>query len=102
MSNIVTQLNTIEKKAFWGLCLVSVSLLFFYGYFVNSTVLNIVERRNIQNELEVLSSTFSTLESKYLALAAKIDIEFAYILGFTEAQNVKFVTKTGLAFTPPR
>jgi len=97
MTKVFQQLDTIEKRIFWGLCATILVLLFMYGYFVNTTVLNIVERKNLEEGLESLRSTFSSLESEYLALTGKIDTEFAKSLGFNETKNVKFVTRTGFA-----
>ena len=75
MRRKVAQLNnSFEKEIFWGLLSILVVMSLLYAYFVNSTVLNIVERKSINNEIIVLSSHVSEMESEYFDLSNKICI----------------------------
>ena len=86
-------INNLKKKLFWFL---TVSLFFsiiFYTYLVNQTVLNIVERENIQDEITTLNSKISELEFRYIALKNNINLEYAHSLGFVNVKNVKFASR---------
>ena len=74
MNKLKKQLNisNLEKRVFWGLVVTLVSFAVFYAYFVNQTILNIVERENIEEEIVMLNSKISELEFDYIALKNKI------------------------------
>lgn len=94
-----------NKLCFW--CLVGIVVLSaaFYGYCVRGTIVNIVSRQNMENNLAVLSSKVSNLEAEYLRVKNSITPELAESMGFVVALNQKFVnldTKTpGLSLAVP-
>jgi len=88
MRTKVKQLNNnFEKEMFWGLLTMLVIASFLYAYFVNSTILNIVERKDINKEMVFLSSDVSEMEMEYFALSNKIDLPYIYSLGFKDASS---------------
>ncbi len=98
MRTKVKQLNNnFEKEMFWGLLSILVVVSFLYAYFVNSTILNIVERKNTSNQITLLSSNVSELESEYFALSNKIDLPYIYSLGFKDASpHTKYASRKAL------
>lgn len=95
MTQIIEKFNTdhFKKKLFWILVVSLFFSVIFYAYLVNQTVLNIVERENIQDEITTLNSRISELEFKYIALKNNINLEYAHSLGFINAKNVKFASR---------
>ena len=76
----------------WGsLAFMFVSLL-VYGYLVNQTVHNVVERRSLMSDMTRLQSEVSDLEAKYIEGRASVTYEDARALGFTEPLAVDYVT----------
>jgi hypothetical protein len=94
------------KIWFWSLVTVFVLCLFSYGYCVRAAIVNIVERQNIENELSILNSKVTDLESEYIKVKNDITLETANNLGFVPATTNKFVSKSvknpGLSVVLPR
>lgn len=101
---------TIRKKAYilpfshenivWGLGALAATLLFFYGYFVFNTILNVVERERLETEIVAASAELAGLESRFLENERRLTMGFAQTLGFHEVRTHRYVTRTGLALTP--
>lgn len=75
-----------------------------YVYFVAGTVANILSRKSTELEIKQTASHISDLEETYLAKNQSIDIAFAKDHGFSETNNVLFVTRpsiVGLNDTSP-
>ncbi len=53
-----------ERKIFWTLIAVVVALVSLYIYFVNQTVLNIVERSTMERQMTALNGQIGNLEFK--------------------------------------
>lgn len=107
MLNKKRKKNNIEtpKVYFWSLIGLVIFCLFSYGYCVRGTIVNIVTRQNMENELSVLDSKVIQLESEYIKAKNCITNDVAQELGFIQAPEQKFVTKkienSGLTlFTP--
>jgi len=95
MTDIITKINTnnLERKIFWFLSVFVITSIIFYGFLVNQTVINIVERENIQDEITMLNSEISGLEFDYIALKNEINLKYAYSVGFEDAKNVEFASR---------
>jgi len=90
-----TKTQTIEysrKIWFWGLLSVLFVLIVLYGYFVNTTILHIVERKSLEKEASFVSASIAEFEADYLEIKRDITPELAYELGFMEAESVKFAS----------
>jgi hypothetical protein len=86
-----------EKKLILGLITLTLILGVVYGYFVKQTIVNVVERKEIEEEMADSGSRVSNLEVTYIELENKIDLDFAYFLGYKEAGNVRFISRNSLA-----
>jgi len=87
---------SLERKIIISFSILVVFLGILYGYFVKQTILNVVMREEIIEEMGDLGSHVSNLEVKYIELKNKIDLEFTYALGYKEVESVKFVSRSRL------
>jgi len=99
ISRLLYILESFQKKAVWFLSIFTLICAVLYGFFVVSTILNVVEREKILSELALVGGDISSLESRYEETANLITIDFAKTLGFYEVRNVKYITQTGLALS---
>jgi len=89
----LVKLNTLEKRIILGLFALIITLFFSYGYLIESSVKDIVERKDVEKEIALLNSKLGSLELDYVALRDTIGGETASNLGFVEAKNVAFIEK---------
>lgn len=87
----------IEKKLFWGLLVGIVCNLVLYVYFVNASVLDIVERTSLRGEIQTTGTAIGSLETEYFHLTKDVTITLASSLGFMEAKDVQFASKGSFA-----
>ena len=81
-----------KRKIFFGIILSGILAMFLlYTYFLNATILHIVERNSIKQKIADTAIHISELESMYMKLSADITPESADSLGFTEPNHVAFV-----------
>lgn len=88
------KLDTLEKRLVLGFFVLAVLLFFSYGYFIEASVGNIVERKNVEKDIALLNSSLGSLELNYVALKETVGVQKAYELGFVETKKVSFVEKT--------
>ncbi len=95
MKTKTLKINTknIEQKLVWGVFGLLVFSAISYVYFVNQTILNIVARENLEADIVVMNSEISELEFEYIAQKNKITLNYAYSLGYEDADNVKFASR---------
>ena len=68
----------------------ALSSFFVYFYVVGSITFNVIERKNIENEIKNLNSELSQVELEYLTLDRQINLDLAHQLGFQENPNTFF------------
>ena len=85
--------NTFEKKIILGLGIAIFLLAGFYVYFVNQTVVNVVERRAIEREIDDVSTDVSELAFEYMELKNSITRAVALERGFYEVGDTLFVSR---------
>lgn len=73
--------------------LLLLTLAILYGYFVNQTVVNIVDRTDTELAIENTRSNIGNLEAEFLREKNAITIEYAQSLGFIEFDEAKYVSK---------
>ncbi len=95
MNKVTKQLNinNIEKQIFWGVFTLLLLLGTSYVFFVNKTILNIVERESFEEKIITLNSQISELEFDYIALKNNITIDYAHSVGFHNVDSVKFASR---------
>ncbi len=82
-----------EKKAFYIAIIALLTMSFFYAYFVNQTVVNIVERQSVQTKITDLSSYLSELEFEYMKHKSTLTLEHTKSIGFVDADETIFISR---------
>lgn len=96
IKNKILNIESPERKAFWYLALFAVVFAGFYIYFVNGAIINVVERQKIEKEIASINSRISDLESSYISLNNKINLEYAFSAGFVKVAKEKYVRRKTL------
>jgi len=86
-----------QKTIFWVLASAIFVFILLYSYFVNASVLSVVERKKINQELSITSSRVAELESKYFSSINNITLNLALNSGFVETRTNVFITRKALA-----
>lgn len=68
-----------------------VALLLLYGYFVATTIFNMVQYRAASAETSRITAELGDLEAQYLALGNTLTLDRAHELGFVDAPHPAFV-----------
>ncbi|KKR46931.1 MAG: hypothetical protein UT90_C0014G0020 [Parcubacteria group bacterium GW2011_GWA1_40_21] len=97
IKNKIMSIEYSERKAFWYLALLAAAFSGFYIYFVNGAIINVVERQKTEKEIISVNSRISDLESSYFSLNGKINLDYAYSLGFVKAGKEKYVYRKSLS-----
>lgn len=97
IKNKILNIEYSEKKVFWYLVLLIVFCSGFYLYFVNGAIINVVERQKAEKEIAALSSRVNDLDSDYLTLNNKINLDYALSLGFSAVGKEKYVSRKVLS-----
>lgn len=86
--------NSEQPKVLcWTLFLMVFVCLFTYGYLVRGTIVDIVARQTMENQLSSLGSKVASLEAEYIVVKNEIDLEIAHTLGFVAVSAPKFVER---------
>ena len=94
----IEQLHTdYGRFALWGVCGAFMLLLFAYSYFLNASVWNVVERKNVEKEISVVGSRVALLEAEYFSETDKLTLATAKSLGFFESKETRFAVRGGEA-----
>jgi len=72
------------------------AFLFAYSYFINASVLFVVERKAAENESAVLLSRISGLETDYFNISENISVSLANSMGFKEVKEVSFIGRKSI------
>jgi hypothetical protein len=88
------KINSSQPKVyFWLLVSIFFFCLFSYGYMVQGSIVNVVARQSMEEEISLLNSSIIDLESAYIESKNAINLDTAYSLGFVPGNNQKFVTR---------
>jgi len=99
MKTMALKFNNIEysRLAITGLIVLLFALVSIYSYFINASVLNVVERKNIENTISTLGSNVSGLETEYFVKVDSVNIDLAISMGFKEMENASFAVRKTMA-----
>ncbi len=96
MKNITKYIRISEKHVVVFLVGTILFLAGMYGFLVSSSIVNVVVRKEIEQEISRSYSRMSEIESEYLLLTNAITPSLAHELGFSDIQNKVFVTRTSV------
>ncbi len=95
-----TVMNHNSQSRLLGFLLISLGLLTIsYLFLLGNMVLNIVERKSLENEARTLASEVGEMELEYLELSGKIDLQLSYSRGFKEVKAT-YATRRSLGSLP--
>jgi len=86
-----------DKRIFLILVFSILFSILLYMYFINSAVLNVVERERLSGETDHLQAKLAQLESEYAVLRSQISIPVAHSLGFKEVPVAQFIERNPLS-----
>lgn len=93
IKNKILNIENLEKKLFWYFTLFVIIFSGLYLYSVNRTIVNIVERQNIEKQIALINSELGNMEASYLGLKNKINFDYALSKGFVKVSNEKYVSR---------
>jgi len=97
--NIMTD-NALVRRVVLRTMLSTLALLAFaYALSIGLMVWNIVERKNLEREMQALSTEVGNLELTYLSISGEIDLELSRAMGFQE-MTASFATRKSLGSLP--
>ena len=83
----------IEKKIFWGLVTAICTLMALYGFFVSTSIVNVIVREEIEQEIAATNARISELEFDYIHKKNAINLEYAHAMGFNSPVAQTFVAR---------
>ena len=83
----------LQKKLSLAISGTFLVLLSLYALFSTRMVFNIIERKNAENEMQILSSNISNLGVEYMSLAKDIHLDLAKSLGFNQPKSIYFASR---------
>jgi len=82
-----------NRKIFHGILAVFLLTIFVYIYFVVQIVFNIVERKDVENEMKFSQSRIAQMELVYFDSSKSINLESALLQGLKEPTKVGYTTR---------
>lgn len=86
--------NYKRRTLFRILLALAIMLSILYMYFIGSITFNILARKSLENTARTLGQNVSQLELTYLANSSRIDRGYALSIGFVDAKDSIFATRT--------
>lgn len=75
-----------------SLCVLAIALC-SYAYFVSSSVMNVVMRKEVDQEITSLSSSLSNLEAQYIERQHMVSDSLAYERGYVAVSKKTFIPR---------
>lgn len=95
MTRKVTTPYEREKKIVYAMLTTIVVLLAAYMYFLSSSVVNVIVRKEIDREIATVSTHISDLETRYIMAKRQVNEEHLASHGFTQVAPEKiYIHKT--------
>lgn len=83
-----------QKMWFFAVLTACISVLALYMYFLSASVVHVVMRKEVNQEIAAISSYVSQLESEYIHAQHKVSDEIASMRGYTVATDKIFIDRT--------
>ncbi|MFM2381631.1 MAG: hypothetical protein RLZZ76_398 [Candidatus Parcubacteria bacterium] len=88
--------SILTEKALCMFLLVScLSLFALYVYFVSASIVHVVIRTEVGQEVAHISSEISTLESEYIKAQHKVSSDIASLQGYKKSSDKIFIDRGG-------
>ena len=93
--NTLAKYNDIYRgKLFWYSIFTLFALSLAYMYFIGTAIVHIVERKNSETEMRLLSGSVADLEAKIATFETSVSLASAGMAGFVEVSDIAYVPKT--------
>ena len=93
MQRHIEKIKNPERKVFFIMLVIALSLFACYGYLLNTTIMRVVAREGAMDLISKLDVHLSELEFTYIAKQNSIDMQLAYDLHFVNAAPPMFISK---------
>lgn len=94
MTKTKTQTINYEKIACLSLFSLCVGFLVMYMYFLSASVVHVVIRKEFNQDVVVLSSEISELETQYIEAQHHVSDKIASMDGYSEVSEKIFIDRT--------
>ena len=88
-----TQFEENDRKIFWVFLAACATALVGYVYFVGVSVYAVVDRKSAEESAERLLAHISILESQYVVLDKRINLDLARSEGFLDVAVPRYITQ---------
>jgi len=82
-----------QRVFFFSLILLVFVSFSLYMFFLGRTIFDLVDRKNIEEEIRLANSRISELELHVLEYNSKVTLQKAHDLGFINNKDPKFVSR---------
>ena len=87
-------LQTYKRNIlFWGFVTTFFAGVLLYAYFLNATIVHIVERKAIEKDITTITTHISELEFSYMTMSTDITLSYALEMGFIEPKQTVFASR---------
>lgn len=83
-----------ESKCFFASLSLLIIVFGLYMYFVSMSVVHVVMRKEVNQQIIVVNSQISELESQYINAQHGVSVEIASMQGFVKVENKIFLDRT--------
>jgi len=84
----------VEKTIFIGLASSCLVLFALYIYFISASVVHVVMRTEISQEVSKIASEISELEGAYIEAQHRVSSDIASLQGYVQTQEKVFIDRT--------
>ena len=82
-----------DKRGFVVLAFASILLFVLYIYFISASIVHVVIRTEISQDITMLSSEISSLESSYIEAQHKVSSDIATLQGYQVTPKKVFINR---------
>lgn len=98
MTSFKKQQNSIEKRIFLLVATIGIFMFGLYIYFVSASVVHVVIRTEINQEIKKVSSEISLLEGRLITAQHKISSDIASLQGYIDTSDKIFIDRVKPVF----
>jgi hypothetical protein len=90
---IKTAVYRDESRLFYAAALSFIVVFMTYVYFLSSSIVNVVMRKEVDTQISSLGTHVSTLEEKYIEMQHSVSSDIATMKGYVVADKKVFIDK---------
>lgn len=94
MNRAIPQTIPLEKTLFVVLSSTCLLLFALYIYFISASVVHVVMRTEVSQEVTRIASEISELEGEYIEAQHRVSSDIASLQGYVETQDKVFIDRT--------